>query len=605
MIKRLIFLFIFFSKIAISQNSFYVDSLEVKIKTLPKEKQLQAILEIPHDKLIGNISRSEILAKKAINIAKELNDINALADAYIKLSLVYAYKDKREKKIIYNLKAIRIYEKTGNVEKAGYSYGELGFFIKHEDFKGALYYMRKGIKLFEGIENIDKADATYDNYGVLQGMLKNYDSAIYYHKKSLQLKKQKNDSIGIPYGYVHLASVNMNLKKFSVAKKYIDSAQIIRLKRNDTYGVTDNYAYYGDLYFIEKKYQKAILNFKKGYSLSIKNDFTSLQKYCANYLTKSYLAINDYKNAFNYNNIYQILKDSTINAKTNNRVAELQIEFETQKKEKEIAQQKEQILKKELEIKKKNLFSLMLSSIILLLGIVSYGLFKRQQHKRKEFQNKLALKEAQTYNKLQDQRLRISRDLHDNIGSQLTFIISSIDNLKFITKKSDEVVKNKLSEINQFASNTISQLRDTVWAMNNNEISFEDFQGRVLAFIEKAKRTTTNIHLNYNSTVKNNIVFSSIKGINIFRVIQEAVNNTIKYAEASEITITIYKLNNKLIIEIKDNGKGFNSNTVELGNGLVNMQHRIEEINGKITIHSKTNKGTKIQIEIPITKINE
>ncbi|WP_457618692.1 histidine kinase [Lutibacter sp.] len=108
----------------------------------------------------------------------------------------------------------------------------------------------------------------------------------------------------------------------------------------------------------------------------------------------------------------------------------------------------------------------MLVSIILLLGIVSFGLFKRQQHKRKEFQNRLALKEAQTHNRLQDQRLRISRDLHDNIGSQLTFIISSIDNLKFITKNSDKVVKNKLSEINQFTNNTISQLRDTIWAMN-------------------------------------------------------------------------------------------------------------------------------------------
>ncbi|WP_456460576.1 tetratricopeptide repeat-containing sensor histidine kinase [Lutibacter sp.] len=602
---KLLCIFILISKLTISQNSFYIDSLEITINTLPKEEQLQTILEIPHDKLIGNISKSEILAKKAINIAKELNGISALADAYIKLSLVYAYKDKREKKIIYNLKAIHIYEKIGNVAKAGYSYGELGFSIKHEDFKGALYYMRKGIKLFEGLEDINKADATYDNYGTLQEMLKNYDSAIYYHSKSLQLKKQRNDSIGIPYGYVHLASVNINLNNFNIAKKYIDSSQVIRLLRKDTYGITDNYAYYGDLYFAKKEYKKAIENFKKGYSLSIKNNFISLQKYCANYLTKSYLAINDYKSAFNYNTVYQILKDSTINAKTNSRVAELQIEFETQKKEKEIAQQKELILKNELEIKKKNLFSLMLVSIILLLGVVSFGLFKRQQHKRKEFQNRLALKEAQTHNRLQDQRLRISRDLHDNIGSQLTFIISSIDNLKFITKNSDEIIKNKLSEINQFAKNTISQLRDTIWAMNKNEISFEDFQGRVLAFVEKAKTVTRGIKFNINSTVNSRIFFSSIKGINIFRVIQEAINNAVKYADASEITINIKENKSTLIVEIKDNGKGFNINTIKLGNGLENMQHRIEEINGKITIHSEISKGTTIQVKVPIIKINE
>ncbi|WP_457618691.1 hypothetical protein [Lutibacter sp.] len=175
--------------------------------------------------------------------------------------------------------------------------------------------MRKGIKLFEGLEDINKADATHDNYRTLQEMLKNYDSAIYYHSKSLQLKKQRNDSIGIPYGYVHLTSVNINLNNFNIAKKYIDSSQVIRLLHKDTYGITDNYAYYGDLYFAKKEYKKAIENFKKGYSLSIKNNFISLQKYCANYLTKLYLAINDYKSAFNYNTVYQILKDSTINAK--------------------------------------------------------------------------------------------------------------------------------------------------------------------------------------------------------------------------------------------------------------------------------------------------
>ncbi|WP_456376627.1 tetratricopeptide repeat-containing sensor histidine kinase [Lutibacter sp.] len=604
MIKRFILLFIFFSKIALSQNSFYVDSLQISLKNYNKKEQLQQILKIPYDKFIGNIATSEILAQKAVKLANEFNDYNSLADAYVKLSLVYAYKDKREKKITYNLKAIRIYEKTGNIEKAGQSYGELGFSIKHEDFEAALYYMRKGIKLFEGLEDFNKADATYDNYGTLQEMLKNYDSAIYYHSKSLQIKKKNKDSIGIPYGYVHLATVNINLNNFNVAKKYIDSSQVIRLLRKDTYGIAENYAYYGDLYFAKKEYKKSIENFKKGYHLSIKNHFISLQKYCANYLTKSYLALNDYKNAFNYNNIYQSLKDSTLNAKTNNRVAELQIEFETEKKEKEIAQQKEELLENELEIKNKNLIAIVLASVMLLLGIISYGLLKRQQHKRKEFQNKLALKEAQTHNKLQEQRLRISRDLHDNIGSQLTFIISSIDNLKFITKNSDEILKNKLSEINQFASNTISQLRDTIWAMNKNEITFEDLQGRILAFIEKAKSATNDIQFNFNATVKSAINFSSIKGIHLFRVIQEAINNAVKYAEASEINVTILEQNNTLLIEIKDNGKGFNLNTIVLGNGLENLQKRIHEINGEITFDSEINKGTSIKITCLKNKTN-
>ena len=600
------FLFVFILSFGTNnaQKISYSDSLQNSLKNLSKPQQLKQILEIPYDKFIGNIAASEKLAHKAIELAKELNDQESLAEAYLLLSQIYNYQDKREKKLVFNLNAIRIYEELGKLEKAGYAYGELGFSIKREDLKSALHYMRKGLKIIENVKTAKKVDATFDNYGILQGMLKNYDSAIYYHKKSLQIKKQNNDSIGIPYGYVHLATVNINLNNFEIAKKYIDSAQTIRLIRNDIYGITDNYVYYGDLYFAEKKYGQAIENFKKGYNLSIENNFLSLEKYCADYLTKSYIELGDYKNAFAYNKIFQTLKDSTINTETNSRVATLQIEFETEKKEKEIAQQKEQLLARELEIKNKNNFNVLLGSGILMLGIILFGLHKRQQHKRREYQNELKLKEAQTFSKLQDQRLSISRDLHDNIGSQLTLIISSIDNLKFLTKNSDTIFQSKLTEINNFAGNTISELRDTIWAMNKNKISYEDFLGRILSFIEKAKLASGNCHFNFNSTVKSPIYLSSAKGINLFRITQEAINNALKYARASEISISIIETEKNLIIKISDDGIGFDLNTIELGNGLENMQKRAAEINGKINIQSKINAGTQIEIVCDKNKTN-
>ena len=601
---KFLFVFILSFGIGYAQKISYSDSLQNSLKILSKPQQLKHILEIPYDKFIGNIAASEKLAHKAIELAIELNDRESLAEANLLMSQIYNYQDKREKKIVFNLNAIRIYEEIGQLEKAGFAYGELGFSIKREDLKSALHYMRKGLNIIENVKIAKKTDATFDNYGILQGMLKNYDSAIYYHKKSLQIKKQNKDSIGIPYGYVHLATVNIYLNNYEIAKKYIDSSQTIRLKRNDIYGITDNYVYYGDLYFAEKKYSQAIENFKKGYNLSVENDFLSLQKYCADYLTKSYLELEDYKNAFTYNKIFQTLKDSTINTETNSRVASLQIEFETEKKEKEISQQKEQLLARELEIKNKNLFNVLFGSGVLMLGTVLFGLYKRHQHKKREYQNMLALQESQTLGKLQDQRLRISRDLHDNIGSQLTFIISSIDNLKYLHKNSDPEMQNKLTEINNFAGNTISELRDTIWAMNKNKISYEDFQGRVLSFIEKAKLASKELHLSFNSTVKSPIYLSSTKGINLFRIIQEAINNALKYAKASEISVSITETEKNLIIRISDNGIGFDLNAVKLGNGLENMQKRTKEINGKINIYSKIDSGTQIEIVCDKNKSN-
>jgi len=602
---RLLFIFILICGISLAQNSFYVDSIQKSIENLSKKEQLKQILEIPYDKFIGNLTTSEFLAQKAVAIAIELNDKESLAEAYLQLALINNYRDKREKKIVYNLNAIRIYEDIGQLEKAGYAYGELGFSIKHEDLKSALYYMRKALKIIKQVIPAKKADATFDNYGILQSMLKNYDSAIYYHNKSLKIKKQQNDSIGIPYGYVHLATVNIYLKKFNTAKKYIDSSQIIRLKRNDTYGITDNYLYYGDLYFAEKKHEQAIGNFKKGYNLAIENNFLTLQKYCAEYLTKSYLELSDYKNAFIFNKIFQTLKDSTINTETNGKVAALQIEFETQKKEKEIAQQKEQLLKNELEIKNRTVYAILLGAGFFIFSIISFGLYKRHQHKKREYDQLLKLKEAQTISKLQNQRLQISRDLHDNIGSQLTFVISSIDNLKYIPKNSNAEMQNKLTEINNFVRNTISQLRDTIWAMNKNEIPYEDFQGRILALIEKGKLVSNNCHLRFQSTIKTNIIFTSIIGINLFRIIQEALNNALKYAEASEISVFVEENSQNIIIKIIDNGIGFDLKSVEQGNGLENMQKRTDDINGQIIINSKISLGTEIKIICSKNKTND
>lgn len=200
--------------------------------------------------------------------------------------------------------------------------------------------------------------------------------------------------------------------------------------------------------------------------------------------------------------------------------------------------------------------------------------------------------------KLEQQRLKISRDLHDNIGSQLTFIISSIDNLKFLMKSNDEKVKEKLSTINNFAANTIAQLRDTIWAMNKNEISYSDFHGRVLSQIEKAKISNNQIQYKVKNAIQSDFSFSSLTGINLFRTFQEALNNALKHSKATLIEIDIYETKNRFTLRISDNGKGFDMSTTNFGNGLENMQKRLEEIEGELTINSKMSSGTTISISV-------
>ena len=141
--------------------------------------------------------------------------------------------------------------------------------------------------------------------------------------------------------------------------------------------------------------------------------------------------------------------------------------------------------------------------------------------------------------------------------------------------------------------------------MNKPEITFENFLSRIMSYIEKAKSAKTDISFNIENNVKSEIKFSSVKGINIFRVIQEAINNAIKYADASKIDLTLNENGNNITINIKDNGKGFNMNEVELGNGLINMEKRITEIKGMFNLHSEIGKGTSVTISCKKNKSND
>ena len=219
---------------------------------------------------------------------------------------------------------------------------------------------------------------------------------------------------------------------------------------------------------------------------------------------------------------------------------------------------------------------------------------KQQEH---EFELKNAIAKIETQNKLQEQRLSISRDLHDNIGAQLTFIISSVENLKFGFPNIDEKISNHLTKISSFTKDTIVELRDTIWAMNSNDIDLIDLRSRLLNFIEKAQ-TSSNVNFKFNIDESlNQKKISSLQGINIYRVIQEAVNNAVKHAKATKIDIETFAKENELTFEIKDNGIGFNSEEVVHGNGLYNMKKRIEEIGGNFNLSSNEN-GTKITITI-------
>lgn len=526
-------------------------------------------------------------------LANKMNYSLGEAESYSNLSLVYYYDGKYDNDLKYSLKAISIYEKINNQEKLALEYGELGYRMKKTNLVKGIYYMQKGKGIAENNNFQKPLLSIYNNYGYLKELNKEDDSALFFYKRGLIIKEKIKDSVGIPYSLNNIALIYLKQNKYNESTNLLNRALNIRLKLKDQIGIAENYFYFGDLNFNQQKFSQAIVFYEKSLNIALKNNYLDLSKSCFKAISECHERLGNTKESlFNYKKFSQY-KDSLTSIETNSKIAELEIQFDSAKKEKQISAQN-------AEAKQKNVIIIgvtLLSFLIAVIGLLIYRQQKQKnQQQEQEFELKSAISKIENQNKLQEQRLNISRDLHDNIGAQLTFIISSVDNIKYAFEITNEKLDHKLSNISSFAKETIVELRDTIWAMNSNKISFEDLEIRINNYIEKAKEAKDQISFSFAiDPVLKNQKLSSVQGMNIYRTIQEAVNNAIKYANASIISINAKKSNDLTKITIQDNGLGFDQTTIQKGNGLQNMQKRIEEIGGKFSIES-SNEGTKIEI---------
>lgn len=196
------------------------------------------------------------------------------------------------------------------------------------------------------------------------------------------------------------------------------------------------------------------------------------------------------------------------------------MEFETEQKENELLRNRAELLQQEKDLRKKEIIIFSVVALLVVLAAFSYLYMRQQKLKReqleKEKELEVALARIETQNRLEEQRIRISRDLHDNIGSQLTFIMSSLDNLRFKLKDEEPEISEKLKQTSIFTSQTINDLRDTVWAMNKESISFEELKQRLMNLLDQAREMNPEIYysLRTDSNIDPERTFTALEGIN-------------------------------------------------------------------------------------------
>ncbi|HZG01928.1 MAG TPA: ATP-binding protein, partial [Chitinophagales bacterium] len=196
--------------------------------------------------------------------------------------------------------------------------------------------------------------------------------------------------------------------------------------------------------------------------------------------------------------------------------------------------------------------------------------------------------------KLQLVRNRIAQDLHDEIGSNLSTINIFSEVAK--VKSPQGEVHDMLGKINQYTQTSMGAMSDIVWMINARNDRFENIivHMRELA-VELFEATDTNLHLDFDPKL-NDVKLGMEARKNFYLVFKEAVNNTLKYAQASNVWIAMSLQRKTITLAIKDDGVGFDANESSTGNGLVNMKNRAAALNGKLKIESQPGSGASVEL---------
>lgn len=203
--------------------------------------------------------------------------------------------------------------------------------------------------------------------------------------------------------------------------------------------------------------------------------------------------------------------------------------------------------------------------------------------------------------KLERLRTSIASDLHDDIGSTLSSIKLMSDLTQNSIPTENEQAKNLLDKIGNASKKMSENMQDIVWAINPKNESVENLLNRMQEFaVDILESKGIDLHFNVNEQFISKKLSLEFRR-NVFLIFKETINNTAKYAKAKNVWVKINYIDSKFILEIKDDGIGFDPAKIKYGNGLINMEKRAKQLKGEYSIKTEPGKGTITKTILKIT----
>ncbi len=617
---------------------FYLENALESVHHIPDGSKSRRLAKIAYKYfLLQQESKFKEVNRLAIAEGKKIQDSLAIGDAYWSYASKYKHDNLYDSAYVYYRKAHKFFNSKSSEELAAKMLYNMSLIQgRYNNISISEQLLMRSIKIFEEHNDSKELYACFNHLAILQNDLEEYDLALKYHKKALSYLNEfeegstyyqtSKNNIGstylkkgdtknaIEYFQNLLNTINIENPLTKKEVRIVDNWAYCRFMNQDTIGLWKifkrNLRCQDSLKNIPgtvlSKIRLAKFSGYKGDTLTAVSYATSAREISKSAdLTNNYLeslqllSELDMGHKDQYLTEYIRFKDSLeiVNRRNKNKFA--RISYETN-----------QYIKANEELSREKLFILISSvgGIIILILLFSVLLLRSQKSKLmlESEQQKASEQIYQlTYSKheliakeRQEEQKRISEELHDGILGKLFGLRMSIG----FKNLDQQISSNSIDEIVDELGVIENEIRQMSHRLNSgvnlDEISFEHLVREVV--IHSSVIGKFKVRIEFDEFIDwdqiNKIVF-----INLYRILQEAMHNIVKYAQASHVEVSLTAQSNNLKLVINDDGIGFNVSTSSEGIGIKNMKSRIKKLHGKINIISESQKGTVIICKIPLT----
>lgn len=538
--------------------------------------------------------------KNIAELKKDSFDMVLLQNFYRAAGVCLMRLNRQQEAVSYFYSALKLAEKLNQSVDVIVTTSNLGWaYMELHQYERAIAEFSKANSL--ALVNKQKLPShvlpvLYNNMASCYSSLKKVDSVYKYTRSSLEISLENKDYATAANGLNIIASVLIEEKKYNLALEKLLQAKELRQKIGDPFFIASDMAQLAALYANMSKTKEGIKTAEEALELAKTNKLDAKLPLIYSVLAQNYEAAGNYKEAARLYKNLSNAKDSLFEKANAKALAEMQTQYETEKKESEIKSLKQQEKIKTLELERKNnllnernlamVFILIAFVLLVFLGVFFF-----------RYQN---IKNAQKVSQAEEsERQRMAKDIHDDLGSGLSKIKFMSEVISSKSKNNPEILSG-IKSISNTSIALVDNMRDLIWAMNSENIRLDGLVARIREYSnDYLSETEKKLGINISHDIPTNKINKEAHR-NILFIAKEALQNIVKHANADCVEIEIKIEREMFNLKIADNGEGIKGE--RLGNGLKNMKQRAEIIGANFDIMSG-DKGTKIQLSIPLSNL--